>query len=48
MSGEREIDIVKKAMAYDLKGVFQKNPDKTYSVSEICAIIDAYISGNSD
>ena len=46
MSSEKEILIVQKATAYDLKCIFQKNPDKTYTVQELNDIIDAYVAGS--
>lgn len=37
--------ITKKAMAYDLTKIFEKEPDKTYTTQELKVLIDAYISG---
>ena len=37
--------IQKKATVYDLQKLFEKEPGKTYTVREIIALMDAYISG---
>lgn len=35
----------KKATVYDLQKLFEKEPNKTYTVDEIKALMDAYIAG---
>ena len=45
MPTEKEILIIQKAAAYDLKLILQKEPERTYTVKEINDIIDAYIAG---
>lgn len=41
MATETDHVAIRKAMAYDLIKIFEQNPDKTYTVAEIKAIIDA-------
>ena len=45
MSTEAEVLLIKKATMYDLKCILEKDPEKTYTVEELKALIDAYISG---
>lgn len=45
MPTENERKDVQKAMAYDLLQIFEANPEKTYTVDELKALINAYISG---
>ena len=45
MPTENERKDVQKAMAYDLIRIFEKNPDKTYTMKELKELIDAYIAG---
>ena len=45
MSTEAERQDTRKAMGYDLLRIFKQNPDKTYTLEELDAIIDAYLSG---
>lgn len=45
MQEENERKDVQKAMAYDLLRILEKNPEKTYTMAELKALIDAYISG---
>lgn len=45
MLSEKEILIIQKATMFDLKQILEANPDKTYTVEEIKALIDAYIAG---
>lgn len=47
MPTENERKDVQKAMAYDLTRLFEKDPEKTYTVKELKELIDAYISGVS-
>lgn len=51
MSGEAEIELVKKATMYDLmkilRGQLEKDPEKTYTYKELEALIDAYLAGVS-
>ena len=45
MPTEKEVLLSQKATMYDLKRILEQDPDKTYSVEERKALIDAYISG---
>lgn len=45
MPTENERKDVQKAMAYDLIRIFEKNPDKSYTMKELKELIDAYIAG---
>lgn len=45
MPTEKEVLLIQKATMYDLKRMLEQNPDKTYTVEELKALIDAYISG---
>ncbi len=45
MLSEKEILIIQKATMFDLKQILEANPDKTYTVEEMKALIDAYIAG---
>ncbi|MCI8922360.1 MAG: hypothetical protein HFE88_11045 [Acutalibacter sp.] len=45
MPTEKEVLLIQKATMYDLKRILEQDPDKTYSVEELKALIDAYISG---
>ena len=45
MPTEKEILIIQKAAMFDLKRIFEENPDKSYTVEEVKKIIDAYITG---
>ena len=44
MPSEKEIEIIKKAVAYDLKLILNENPDKTYTQKELEQIIDSYVA----
>ncbi|MBQ9411982.1 MAG: hypothetical protein IJU29_02665 [Oscillospiraceae bacterium] len=45
MSTEKEAVFIQKATVYDLQKILEKDPNKTYTVDEIIALLDAYISG---
>ena len=45
MPAENERKDVQKAMAYDLIRIFERDPDKSYTATELKELIDAYISG---
>ena len=45
MPTEKEILMIQKAIMFDLKQILEANPDKTYTVDELKALIDAYIAG---
>jgi hypothetical protein len=45
MPTEKEILMIQKATMFDLKQILEANPDKTYTVDELKALIDAYIAG---
>ena len=45
MPSEKEIVMIQKATMYDLKRIFEADPDKTYSVEELKTILDSYITG---
>ncbi len=45
MPTENERKDVQKAMAYDLIRIFEREPDKTYTIAELKDLIDAYITG---
>ena len=45
MPTENERKDVQKAMAYDLRRILKKDPDKTYTVAELVKLIDSYIAG---
>ncbi len=45
MPTEKEVLLIQKATMYDLKRILEQDPDKTYTVEELKALIDAYISG---
>lgn len=45
MPTEKEVLLIQKATMYDLKRMLEQNPDKTYTVEELKALIDGYISG---
>lgn len=45
MPTEKERSDVQKAMAYDLIRIFEENPDKTYTVTDLKKLIDTYITG---
>ena len=45
MPTEKEVLLIQKATMYDLKRILEQDQDKTYSVEELKALIDAYISG---
>ncbi len=47
MPGEKEILMIQKATMFDLKQILEADPDKTYTVDELKALIDAYIAGMS-
>ena len=40
-----EILLAQKAMAFDLQKILEQNKDKTYTVEELKALINAYIEG---
>ena len=42
MSTEKEITIVTKAVVFDLLQIFKHDENKTYTVQEINAILEAY------
>lgn len=42
---DKEILMIQKATMFDLKQILESNPDKTYTVDELKALIDAYIAG---
>ncbi len=44
MPTEKDIELVKKAVAYDLKLILSENPDKTYTQKELEQIIDSYVA----
>lgn len=46
MPDENERKDVQKAMAYDLLRIFKQDPDKTYTATELEALIDTYITGS--
>ena len=45
MSSEKEILVAQKAAMFDLIQIIKQQPDKTYTVDEIEALIVAYIKG---
>lgn len=45
MSTEKEILVAQKAAMFDLIQILKKQPDKTYTVEELEALIVAYITG---
>lgn len=45
MPTEKEILMIQKATMYDLKLIFEKDREKTYTADELIALIDAYIAG---
>ena len=45
MSTEREILVAQKAAMFDLIQILKQQPDKTYTVDELEALIVAYIKG---
>lgn len=45
MLTEKEVLLIQKATMYDLKRILEQDPDKTYTVEELKALIDAYVSG---
>lgn len=45
MPTEKEIIFAQKAMAYDLVQIFESDPEKTYTVEELKALIGTYIAG---
>ncbi|WP_160662703.1 hypothetical protein [Colidextribacter sp. OB.20] len=45
MSTEKEILVAQKAAMFDLIQIIKKQPDKTYTVEELEALIVAYITG---
>ena len=45
MPNEKEIAIIQKAAMFDLIQIIKQQPDKTYTVDEIEALIVAYIKG---
>ena len=47
MGTEAERQDTKKATIYDLQKLFEKDPDKMWSVEEIKALMDAYIAGQN-
>ena len=47
MGTEAERQDTKKATVYDLQKLFEKEPDKRYTVQEIIALMDAYIAGQN-
>lgn len=44
MPVENERKDIQKAMAYDLIRIFEKDPEKMYTIEELKHLIDAYIS----
>lgn len=45
MPADKEILMIQKATMFDLKQILESNPDKTYTVDALKALIDAYIAG---
>ena len=45
MAGEKEILVAQKAAMFDLIQIIKQQPDKTYTVEELEALIVAYIKG---
>lgn len=45
MSSEHEILVAQKAAMFDLIQILKQQPDKTYTVDELEALIVAYIKG---
>ncbi|MDE6996782.1 MAG: hypothetical protein K2P04_02755 [Oscillospiraceae bacterium] len=45
MPTEKEIAIIQKAAMYDLIQILKKQPDKSYTVEELEALIAAYLTG---
>ena len=45
MPNEKEIAIIQKAAMFDLIQIIKKQPDKTYTVEELEALIVAYVTG---
>jgi len=45
MPTEKEVSIIQKATIYDLQKILEEKADKTYTVEEIKALMDAYIKG---
>ena len=45
MLDEKEIAIIQKAAMFDLIQIIKKQPDKTYTVEELEALIVAYVTG---
>jgi hypothetical protein len=45
MPTEKEIMIIQKATIYDLQRILEKEPEKSYTVEELKALLNAYITG---
>ena len=45
MPNEKEIAIIQKAAMFDLIQIIKKQPEKTYTVEELEALIVAYVTG---
>lgn len=45
MPTEKEIMIIQKATIYDLQCILEKEPEKSYTVEELKALLNAYITG---
>lgn len=45
MPTEKEIMIIQKATIYDLQRILEKEPKKSYTVEELKALLNAYITG---
>ena len=45
MPDERELNVVKKSMAYDLIKAVERSEKDTFTKDDIKALIDAYIAG---
>lgn len=45
MPTDNEILLVQKAIIYDLQRILEKEPEKSYTVEELKALLNAYITG---
>ncbi len=45
MPTEKEIMIIQNATIYDLQRILEKEPEKSYTVEELKALLNAYITG---
>lgn len=46
MTVDNEILLVQKATIYDLQRILEKEPEKNYTVEELKALLNAYITGD--